>query len=145
MSRLPLSSRILLAAGSAGMIAIALVLASPAKANDSPMNPYQHEVDRAWAGSRDLVAIAERYEGMTARQIGLPGRLWCSDFINYVRKKRGCTSSILAALRIRCSVGGGFRVPSPALLSSRGDVAGRMLTLSNARMLMEALKQSEVI
>ena len=37
-------------------------------------------------GSGELTAKANRYVGLTARQLGLPRRLWCADFMNMITR-----------------------------------------------------------
>lgn len=40
----------------------------------------------------DLASVALRYEGKTARDLGLPGSLWCGDFASLVRREAGASS-----------------------------------------------------
>lgn len=37
----------------------------------------------------DLASIAERHEGRTARQMGVPSSLWCADAVNVWRREAG--------------------------------------------------------
>ncbi len=39
--------------------------------------------------SGNLASVAVRHEGKTARQLGLPPRLWCADFANLARREAG--------------------------------------------------------
>lgn len=64
----------------------------------------------AYGSSTDLIGRASRYLGANARQLGLPPRLWCADFMNmlvggtdrraasYLRRGRpapyGCTNCV---------------------------------------------------
>lgn len=40
-------------------------------------------------GVSSIVDEARRFVGNTARQLGLPSRLWCADFMNYTLKRAG--------------------------------------------------------
>jgi uncharacterized protein (TIGR02594 family) len=40
-------------------------------------------------GVSSIVDEARRFIGNTARQLGLPSRLWCADFMNYTLKRAG--------------------------------------------------------
>jgi uncharacterized protein (TIGR02594 family) len=40
-------------------------------------------------GVSAIVDEARRFVGSTARQLGLPSRLWCADFMNYALKRAG--------------------------------------------------------
>jgi len=42
--------------------------------------------------TRDLASVAERHEGKTARQLGVPSTLWCGDFASLVRREAGMTA-----------------------------------------------------
>lgn len=63
--------------------ASALALSSPAEAR-----PRQHQ-HHATSVDTDRVAVARRYIGQTARQLGLPRHLWCADFQNLVERRLG--------------------------------------------------------
>jgi uncharacterized protein (TIGR02594 family) len=41
------------------------------------------------SGISAIVDEARRFVGNTARQLGLPSRLWCADFMNYALKRAG--------------------------------------------------------
>lgn len=69
------------------------------------------------------VSTARRYLSATARQLGLPNRLWCADFMNLIerRTERAGTGSRAA----RSFSGYGRRVAGPvvgpiAVMSRRG-------------------------
>ncbi|MDO9443543.1 MAG: TIGR02594 family protein [Beijerinckiaceae bacterium] len=61
----------------------------------------------------DRVSAARRYLGATARQLGLPQRLWCADFVNLVERRSGRrgTGSRLA----KSFSGYGRRLSGPAV------------------------------
>src|SRR5690349_8150335 len=40
-------------------------------------------------GAAAVLLEALRYRGKTAGQLGLPAKLWCADFMNYVLNKAG--------------------------------------------------------
>ncbi len=40
-------------------------------------------------GAAGVLLEALRWRGRTARQIGLPAKLWCADFMNFVLRKAG--------------------------------------------------------
>lgn len=51
---------------------------------------HHHKHDRHIGQSdSSLVADARRYVGATAGQLGLPGSLWCADFMNKVVRETG--------------------------------------------------------
>lgn len=45
----------------------------------------------ACASRGTILAVAERHEGKTARQLGLPATLWCADAANLFRREAGLT------------------------------------------------------
>jgi uncharacterized protein (TIGR02594 family) len=85
--------------------ALALALAAPAnaaavKASDRFANTEPHESmprsrsDAAEAaaqipGAAAVLLEALRWRGRTAQQLGLPTKLWCADFMNFVLRKAG--------------------------------------------------------
>lgn len=44
-------------------------------------------------GSPDLVGRAQAYLGKTARELGLPARLWCADFVNMLLHRKHASRS----------------------------------------------------
>jgi len=85
--------------------ALALALAAPAHAtgdkaaerfaNVEPEESLLHSrSDAAEAaaqvpGAAGLLLEALRWRGRTAQQIGLPSKLWCADFMNFVLRRAG--------------------------------------------------------
>lgn len=64
-------------------------------ANTEPLEPItRSRTDAADAaaqvpGAAGVLLEALRWRGRTARQIGLPSKLWCADFMNFVLKRAG--------------------------------------------------------
>jgi uncharacterized protein (TIGR02594 family) len=64
-------------------------------ANTVPIEPMVHSrTDAAEAaaqvpGAAGVLLEALRWRGRTARQIGLPSKLWCADFMNFVLRRAG--------------------------------------------------------
>jgi uncharacterized protein (TIGR02594 family) len=64
-------------------------------ANTEPLEPMMHSrSDAAEAaaqvpGAAGVLLEALRWRGRTARQIGLPSKLWCADFMNFVLRRAG--------------------------------------------------------
>jgi uncharacterized protein (TIGR02594 family) len=64
-------------------------------ANTQPLEPMVHSrTDAAEAaaqvpGAAGVLLEALRWRGRTARQIGLPSKLWCADFMNFVLRRAG--------------------------------------------------------
>jgi uncharacterized protein (TIGR02594 family) len=63
--------------------------------NTQPLEPMVHSrTDAAEAaaqvpGAAGVLLEALRWRGRTARQIGLPSKLWCADFMNFVLRRAG--------------------------------------------------------
>jgi uncharacterized protein (TIGR02594 family) len=74
------------------------------------------------------VAVARQYLGMNARQLGLPRRLWCADFANFIEYQVGArgTGSRMAA----SFASYGARLSGPAIgayaVLSRGRRGGHV-------------------
>lgn len=95
--------------GGGGLVGVVLglLVSTSCRAEENVMRV---DTSPAWHSSR-MVALAEKYEGMTARQIGLPARLWCADFINHLRKEAGLPK--VGSRRAADQVLGGKRLSSP--------------------------------
>ena len=63
-----------------------------------------------------LADIAERDEGKTARQLGLPESLWCADYLNLIRREAGMRT--VPSRRAIDQAKAGRRVSYPV----RGDI-----------------------
>lgn len=50
-------------------------------------------------GAAGLLLEALRWRGRTARQLGLPTKLWCADFMNFVLRKAGGKGTASRAAR----------------------------------------------
>jgi len=50
-------------------------------------------------GAAAVLLEALRWRGQTAGQIGLPSKLWCADFMNFVLKRAGSTGTQSRAAR----------------------------------------------
>lgn len=77
-------ARFMSGTAAAVLIAAAVLFAAPADAAPRAAG-WQMP---AWGGQA-LVAEARRHIGATARQLGVPARLWCADFLNLVLKRTG--------------------------------------------------------
>jgi uncharacterized protein (TIGR02594 family) len=58
--------------------------AKPRRSVKKPPAQITKVVD--YKGGTDLISMASRFIGQTARQIGLPPTLWCADFIGLLTK-----------------------------------------------------------
>jgi uncharacterized protein (TIGR02594 family) len=100
------------------VIAIALVAitaGAPAYANNGarearfrnvePLEPLPKsrsdaaEIAANVPGAAAVLLEALRWRGRTARQIGLPAKLWCADFMNFVLRRSGGTGTHSRAAR----------------------------------------------
>jgi uncharacterized protein (TIGR02594 family) len=64
------------------VLAATLILIAPADARTRHRHArHHHPVSHSILGG-DLVSRARSYLGKTASELGLPGRLWCADFMN---------------------------------------------------------------
>ena len=59
---------------------------APVRASKKIVNHSYQAAQFTYMGSRDLVSKASQYMGASARQLGLPSRLWCADFMNMVTR-----------------------------------------------------------
>jgi hypothetical protein len=68
-------------------------------------------------GAAGVLLEALRWRGRTAQQIGLPSKLWCADFMNFVLRRAGSkgTQSHVARLFLQCDARpNGRRASEPA-------------------------------
>jgi uncharacterized protein (TIGR02594 family) len=80
-------------------------------------------------GAAGLLLEALRWQGRTAKQIGLPTKLWCADFMNFVIKKAGAKGTQSRAARSFLEFGkklDGPRVGAIAILTRAGPQNGHV-------------------
>jgi uncharacterized protein (TIGR02594 family) len=74
-------------------------------------------------GAAAVLLEALRWRGRTANQIGLPTRLWCADFMNFVLRRSGGAGTHSRAARSFLTYGkklDGPRVGAIAIMSRKG-------------------------
>jgi uncharacterized protein (TIGR02594 family) len=137
------SVRGLLGAGLLALLALAATMpaqASPEKGevrfrNAEPLEPMpKSRSDAAEAaanvpGAAAVLLEALRWRGRTANQIGLPTRLWCADFMNFVLRRSGGAGTHSRAARSFLTYGkklDGPRVGAIAIMSRRGANNGHV-------------------
>jgi uncharacterized protein (TIGR02594 family) len=80
-------------------------------------------------GASMVLLEALRWRGRTARQIGLPTKLWCADFMNFVLRRAGGKGTHSRAARSFLKYGkklDGPRVGAIAILYRRGPNNGHV-------------------
>jgi uncharacterized protein (TIGR02594 family) len=80
-------------------------------------------------GAAMVLLEALRWRGRTARQLGLPTKLWCADFMNFVLKRAGGKGTHSRAARSFLDFGkrlDGPRVGAIAIFSRKGPSAGHV-------------------
>lgn len=80
-------------------------------------------------GAAGLLLEALRWQGRTAKQIGLPTKLWCADFMNFVIKRAGAKGTQSRAARSFLEFGkrlDGPRVGAIAILTRAGPQNGHV-------------------
>ena len=80
-------------------------------------------------GAAMLLLEALRWRGRTARQLGLPTKLWCADFMNFVLRKAGGKGTHSRAARSFLEYGkrlNGPRVGAIAILYRQGRFSGHV-------------------
>lgn len=80
-------------------------------------------------GAAMVLLEALRWRGRTARQLGLPTKLWCADFMNFVLRRAGGKGTHSRAARSFLKYGKrlkGPRVGAIAILSRRGRNTGHV-------------------
>src|SRR5476651_2547995 len=104
-------------------------------ANTAPLEPMAHSrTDAAEAaaqvpGAAGVLLEALRWQGRTAKQIGLPTKLWCADFMNFVLRKAGGKGTQSRAARSFLEYGkrlDGPRVGAIAILYRKGLNSGHV-------------------
>jgi uncharacterized protein (TIGR02594 family) len=104
-------------------------------ANTEPLEPIAHSrTDAAEAaaqvpGAGGVLLEALRWQGRTAQQIGLPSKLWCADFMNFVLRKAGGKGTHSRAARSFLDYGkklDGPRVGAIAILYRKGANNGHV-------------------
>ena len=85
----------------------------------------------------DLVALARRHEGQTARDLHLPRSLWCGDFVNLVRREAGLRP--VPSRLARDQAKGGHRIAEARVgavvvfARGRGGTSGHVGVISGVR------------
>lgn len=80
-------------------------------------------------GSAMLLLEALRWRGRTARQLGLPTKLWCADFMNFVLRRAGGKGTRSRAARSFLKYGKRLKEPrvgAIAILYRRGPNNGHV-------------------
>ena len=80
-------------------------------------------------GSAAVLLEALRWRGSSARELGLPAKLWCADFMNFVLRKAGGKGTHSRAARSFLNFGkklDGPRVGAIAVLTRRGRNNGHV-------------------
>jgi len=80
-------------------------------------------------GAAGVLLEALRWRGRTAQQIGLPSKLWCADFMNFVLRKAGGKGTQSRAARSFLQYGkklDGPRVGAIAILYRKGPNNGHV-------------------
>ncbi|HET6491785.1 MAG TPA: TIGR02594 family protein [Burkholderiales bacterium] len=125
--------------------AVALAAAVPAQAtgakrdirfrNVEPLEPLPKsrsdaaEIAANVPGAAAVLLEALRWRGRTASQLGLPARLWCADFMNFVIKRSGGKGTHSRAARSFLKYGkklDGPRVGAIAIMYRRGANSGHV-------------------
>ena len=104
-------------------------------ANTEPLEPMaRSRSDAAEAaaqvpGAAAVLLEALRWQGKSARQLGLPTQLWCADFMNFVLRKAGGKGTKSRAARSFLQFGkklDGPRVGAIAVLYRKGPNNGHV-------------------
>lgn len=80
-------------------------------------------------GAAMVLLEALRWQGHTAKQLGLPAQLWCADFMNYVLKKAGAKGTSSRAARSFLQFGkklDGPRVGAIVIFTRKGPNNGHV-------------------
>src|SRR5471030_2219340 len=104
-------------------------------ANTAPLEPMaRSHSDAAEAaaqvpGAAGVLLEALRWRGRTAKQIGLPTKLWCADFMNFVLRRAGGNGTQSRAARSFLEYGkklDGPRVGAIAIMFRKGPNNGHV-------------------
>ena len=104
-------------------------------ANTEPLEPIARsrtaaiEAAGQVPGAAMVLLEALRWRGRTARQLGLPTKLWCADFMNFVLRQAGGKGTRSRAARSFLEYGkklDGPRVGAIAILYRRGPNNGHV-------------------
>jgi uncharacterized protein (TIGR02594 family) len=104
-------------------------------ANTAPLEPMaRSRSDAADAaaqvpGAAGVLLEALRWQGRTAKQIGLPAKLWCADFMNFVLRRAGGKGTQSRAARSFLDYGkklDGPRVGAIAIMYRKGPNNGHV-------------------
>jgi len=120
--------------------AVAPVNATAAKqgdrfANTEPLEPFTRsrsdaiEAAAQVPGAASVLLEALRWRGRSASQIGLPTKLWCADFMNFVLRRAGGKGTQSRAARSFLQYGiklDGPRVGAIAILYRKGPNSGHV-------------------
>src|SRR5580704_3559099 len=102
-------------------------------ANTEPAEPIARsrsdaaEIAAQVPGAAGVLLEALRWRGRTAQQLGLPTKLWCADFMNFVLHKAGGKGTQSRAARSFLEYGkrlDGPRVGAIAILYRKGPNSG---------------------
>jgi uncharacterized protein (TIGR02594 family) len=138
MKRLFSTCAVVLAAATAVSPAPPATGDNPAAArirNDEPLEPMpRSRPDAAEAaaqvpGAAAVLLEALRWRGRTATQLGLPAKLWCADFMNFVLRKSGGKGTQSRAARSFLDYGkrlDGPRVGAIAIFARKGPNNGHV-------------------
>jgi uncharacterized protein (TIGR02594 family) len=136
MQRLPaILLACVLALGVAAPVAATNDAHSERFANTEPLEPITRSHSAAIEaagqvpGSAMILLEALRWRGRSARQIGLPTKLWCADFMNFVLRRAGGKGTKSRAARSFLDYGkklDGPRVGAIAILYRKGPNNGHV-------------------
>jgi uncharacterized protein (TIGR02594 family) len=124
-----------LALGIAAPVLATGVTSSERFANSEPLEPITRsrsaaiEAAAQVPGAAMILLEALRWRGRTARQIGLPTKLWCADFMNFVLRRAGGKGTKSRAARSFLDYGkklDGPRVGAIAILYRKGPNNGHV-------------------
>jgi uncharacterized protein (TIGR02594 family) len=124
-----------LAIGATAPAHTAIIKGADRFANTVPLEPIaRSRTDAAEAaaqvpGAAGVLLEALRWRGRTARQLGLPAKLWCADFMNFVLNNAGGKGTHSRAARSFLDFGkklDGPRVGAIAIMYRKGPNDGHV-------------------